>query len=171
MDTTFKELIQKFIIIYIDDLTIFSKVRGDHPDHSHKALQRCQRYGISLNPEKCVFGVAEGKLLGHIIFERGISIDPGQVETLLKLQMLGSKKEIRSFFRKINFVMKFITGFAEIVKPLNEMMKKYAKIEWNAKEREAFAQIRKSIVETPILTILYLFTYILLPHCIWAPLL
>lgn len=59
---------------------------------------------------------------------------------------------MRSFFGKINFVKKFITRFAEIVKPLNEMMKKDAKIEWTAEEREAFAHIKKSIVKAPILT-------------------
>lgn len=117
MDTTFKDLIGKCIIIYMDDLTIFSKVGGDHLDHLRKALERCQRYGISLNPKKCVFRVAEGKFLSHVIFERGIFIDPDRVEAQLKLQMPGSKKQMRSFFRKINFVRKVITEFTEIVKP------------------------------------------------------
>lgn len=104
----FKELIGKCIIIYMDDLMIISKVREDHLNHLQKVLERCQRYEISLNPKKCVFGVAEGKLLDHIIFKRGISIDPDRVEVLLKLQMPCSKKEMRSFFGKINLFRKFI---------------------------------------------------------------
>lgn len=106
----------------------------------------------SLNPKKCVFRVVEGNLLGHVISERGISINPNRVEALLKLQMPRSKKEMRSFFGKTNFVRKFIIGFAQIVKPLNEMMKKDAKIKWNAEEREAFFHIKKSIVEALVLT-------------------
>lgn len=66
--------------------------------------------------------------------------------------MPGSKKEMRSFFRKINIVRKFITGFTEIVKPLNEMMKKDAEVEWNDESKESFSQIKKSISEAPVLT-------------------
>lgn len=98
----------------MDDLTIFSKDRKNNPNHLCKILERCQKYGISLNPNKCVFRVVEGKLLGHMISKRGISINPDQVEALLKLQMLVSKKEMRSFFRKIIFVRKFITEFAKL---------------------------------------------------------
>lgn len=99
-----------------------------------------------------MFGVVEAKLLGHVIFERGISIDLDQVEALLKLQMLGSKMEMRSFFGKINFVRMFITRFAKIVKPLNEMMKKDAKVKWTTEAKEDFSQNKKSIAEAPVLT-------------------
>jgi hypothetical protein len=107
-----------------------------------KVLKKCISYGVSLNPKKCVFGVSEGKLLGHIISECGISIDPNRVQSILKLTMLGSKKEMRSFFRKINCMRKFITSFAEIVKPLNEMMKKESRIEWSNEAKASFAQIK-----------------------------
>lgn len=67
MDITFKDLIGKCIIIYMDDLTIFSKRRGDYVSDLCKVFQRCREFGVSLNPKKCIFGVTEGKLLGHII--------------------------------------------------------------------------------------------------------
>ena len=81
-------------------------------------------------------------MLGHIISKKGISIDLDRVEALLNLQMPGSKKKMRSFFGKINFVRRFITGFTEIVKPLNEMMKKDTKIDWSPEAKRAFTQIK-----------------------------
>ena len=68
--------------------------------------------------------MTKGKLLGHIIFEVGISIDPSWVEVILKYSSLTSRKELKSFLGKINFVRKFISGFIKIVHPLNDMLKK-----------------------------------------------
>ncbi|XP_057863202.1 uncharacterized mitochondrial protein AtMg00860-like [Cryptomeria japonica] len=132
---------------------VFSKKLEDHPNHLCNIFERCRKYGISLNPKKCIFGVSEGKFLGHVISEKGISIDSNRVEALLKLQTPESKKEMRSFLEKINFVCKFITKFTKIVKPLNDMMKKEAKIEWSQEAKDTFNQIKQSIVEAPVLTI------------------
>ena len=73
MDIAFHRLIGRSVVVYLDDITIFSKRRGEH---ARKIFERCQKYGISLNPKKCVFAVTEGKLLGHIVSKQGISIDP-----------------------------------------------------------------------------------------------
>ena len=74
MDYAFKGLINKFIEIYQDDLTAFSKDGVSHINHLRQGFDRCREYGISLNPAKSIFGVTEGKLLGHIIFKDGIQI-------------------------------------------------------------------------------------------------
>lgn len=97
-------IVGKCIIIYMDKLTVFSKKREDHMPDLRKIFQRCRRYGISLNPKKCMFGVTEDKLLGHVILEKGISIDPDRIEAISKISMPTSKKELKSFFGKINFV-------------------------------------------------------------------
>ena len=76
MDYAFKELIGKFIEIYQDDLTVFSKERPSHIGHLKQVFERCRNYGISLNPAKFVFGIDEGKILGHIISKDGVKIDP-----------------------------------------------------------------------------------------------
>src|SRR5882757_2435829 len=76
MDYAFKELISKFIEIYQDDLTLFSKERSSHVGHLRQIFEKCRKYGISLNPAKSVLGIEEGKLLGHIINKDGVKIDP-----------------------------------------------------------------------------------------------
>jgi hypothetical protein len=76
MDFAFRVLIQKIIEIYQDDLTVVSKDRKDHLSHLRIVFERCRKYGISLNPKKSVFGIDEGKLLGHMDSKGGVSIDP-----------------------------------------------------------------------------------------------
>jgi hypothetical protein len=81
-----------------------------------------QKYGISLNPKKIIFGVTEGKLLGHIISKEGITIDLECVKVISQLSFPHNKKSMQSFFGKINFVRKFIPDFAETIKPLQKMI-------------------------------------------------
>ena len=66
-------------MVYLDDVTIFSKKREEHAFHLKQIFERRQKYGISLNPKKCVFEATEGKLLGHVISKKGISIDPERI--------------------------------------------------------------------------------------------
>ena len=85
MDESFKGLINKCVVIYMDDLNFFSKDQSTHIADLRQVFNRCRKYGISLNPKKCLFGVTKGKLLGHVISEAKISIDPDKIEAILKL--------------------------------------------------------------------------------------
>ena len=78
---------------------------------------------MSLNPNKCIFAVIKGKMLGYIITREGIIVDPNREQAISKISLPNNKKELKSFFRKVNFIRKFISGFVEIVKPLNVMLK------------------------------------------------
>jgi hypothetical protein len=76
MDVAFRGLINRCVVVYLDDVTVYSKNREEHIQHLTQIFERCRKYGISLNPKKTIFGVEEGKLLGHIISQAGIHIDP-----------------------------------------------------------------------------------------------
>jgi hypothetical protein len=123
---------RKLIEIYQDDLTAISKKREQHIQHLRTIFQRCREYGISLNPKKSIFGVDKGKLLGHIISKDGIMIDPARVEAIKKIPLPKDKKSLQSFFGQINFIRRFIPNFVEIVKPLNKLLKKDARFEWES---------------------------------------
>ena len=94
MDIAFSDEIGHFIVIYLDELTVFSKTKEEHLKHLRKVFEKCRRYGLSLNPKKTVFGLQEGKLLGHIISEKGIRIDPERVEGILQITHLRNIKEL-----------------------------------------------------------------------------
>jgi hypothetical protein len=72
MDISFKGLIGQSVVVYLDDVTVYSKERGDHPKHLKQIFERCRKYRISLNPKKIVFVVSKGILLGHVVSKEGI---------------------------------------------------------------------------------------------------
>ena len=113
----------KFIVIYLDDLTMFSKQRSDHYDHLEQVLARCQEHGISLNPKKSIFGVTKGKLLGHVVSKEGTKIDIERVKAIQSLTLPTSKTGVHSFSGKVNFLRHFVPDFAEKTHHILDMMK------------------------------------------------
>jgi hypothetical protein len=82
----------KFVVIYLDDITMFSKFDQEHCQHLRKVFLKCRKYGMSLNPQKSIFSMKEGKLLGHIVSTEGVKIDPNRVEAIKNLSVPRSKK-------------------------------------------------------------------------------
>ena len=79
MDTTFSKEKDRFIVIYLYEITVYSKNDQRHLEHLKRVFQKCRKFGISLNPKKSNFYMKEGNLLGHVTFEEGIRIDPNRV--------------------------------------------------------------------------------------------
>ena len=92
MDIAFRGLIGRSAVVYLDDITIFSKRREEHAFHLRQIFERCRKYGISLNPKKCVFAVTKGKLMGHIVSKKGISIDPERIKAIEQIPLPHNKK-------------------------------------------------------------------------------
>jgi hypothetical protein len=112
MDIAFIGEKDRFLVIYLDDITVFSRSDKEHCCHLSKVFSKCRRFGISLNPNKSLFAMKEGKLLGHIVSAKGVRIDPSRVETIRTLSLPRSKKEVQTFLGKINFLRRFISNFA-----------------------------------------------------------
>jgi len=93
----------------------------------------------------------EGKLLGHIVSAEGVRIDPSRVEALQTLSLPRSKKEVQAFLGKINFLRRFVSNFAELVKHITTMLRKGNEVKWTAEPRESFIQIKKALTEVPVL--------------------
>ena len=152
--------------MYLDDITIFSKKRGEHAFHLKQIFKRCRKYGISLNPKKCVFAVMEGKLLGHIVSKKGISIDPERIKAIEQIPLPHNKKGMQYFMGNINFVHRFVPDFAQTVKPMQQMVKQNAQFKWTDIEKDSFRKIKTVVAHAPSLRspdfdkdfILYTFT-------------
>eukprot|EP00253_Pinus_taeda_P008689 PITA_08689 len=143
--------VNKFVVSYLDDITVFSKSDQKHLKHLKKVLDRCRKFGISLNPKKSLFFVKEGKLLGHIISKEGVVIDPKRVYVIESLTLPINKKEIQAFLGKINFLRRFIPNYAEIVKDITNILRKDHEIKWNLSSRHEFEKIKRDISEAPTL--------------------
>jgi hypothetical protein len=93
----------------------------------------------------------EGKILGHIILARGIKIDPNRICAIQEIKIPRNKKVVQSFIGKINFLRRFVPNFAEILKPITNMLKKDDVIKWSLEEKSEFQRIKQALVESPIL--------------------
>ena len=85
MDIDFAEEKDKFVVVYMDDITVYLISDEDHIKHLEKFFLKCKKYGISLNPRKSNFALEKGKLLGHIISKDGIKIDPKRIKAIHKV--------------------------------------------------------------------------------------
>jgi len=97
MDIAFAEEKDKILVIYLDDIMVFSKSDEEHIAHLLRVFRKCRRFGISLIPKKSHFAIKEGKLPGHIISQEGIKIDPKRVEAMQKIELPRNKTEVQSF--------------------------------------------------------------------------
>jgi len=123
MDISFAKEKDKILVIYLDDITVFSKTDEDHAAHLLRVFRKCRKFSISLNPRKSHFAMKEGKLLGHIISSKGIRVDPKQVEAIQKVKLPRNKIEVQSFIGKVNFLRRFIATFAEIMNWITRMLR------------------------------------------------
>ena len=94
-----------------------------------------------LNPNKSIFSIEEGTLLGFVIYPYGITIDLRRIEVIKIIVAMHNKKTMQSFLGKINFVRRFVFYFSEIVEPLQEIIKKDENIKWTKERREEFGKI------------------------------
>jgi len=152
MDIAFAKEIHDFLVVYLDDLTVFFKSDQQHLDHLRQVFLKCRKYVISLNPKKSLFGLEEGKLLGHIISKEGIIINPTRIEAILQIPHPRNVKELQAFLGKINFLRRFISNLAELIRLLNNMFKNDSKIKWTVESKQAFEEIKMALTRTPILS-------------------
>jgi hypothetical protein len=151
MDIAFIGEKDKFVVIYLDDITMYSQSNKEHCDHLRKVFSKCRKFGLSLNPKKSLFSMKEGNLLGHIMSAKGVRIDSSKVEALQTLSLPRSKKEVQYFQGKNNLLRRFVSNFVELVKYITTMLRKDSEIKWTVEARDYFDQIKKSLTEAPVL--------------------
>jgi len=152
MDIAFAKEIYDFLVIYLDDLTAFSKSNQEHLEHLRQVFLICRKYGISLNPNKSFFGLEEGKLLGHIISKDGIGIDPDRIQAILHVPHPRNIKQLQAFLGKINVLRRFIPNLVELIRLLNNMLKKDSKVKWTIEAKQAFEETKIALTKTLVLT-------------------
>jgi hypothetical protein len=132
-------------------LVVYSKNRLDHFGHLINVLMRCRKFVISLNPSKSIFDVTKGKLLRNIVSYSGISIDPESIVAILNLPAPTSKREVQDFMGIINFVCRFVPGFALMVKPIHNILNQDRSFYWTNDIENAFVRIKKTISSSLVL--------------------
>lgn len=139
------------MLVYLDEITFFSKHAVDHIGHLRQILERCKEFGISLNPKKCVFAIHKGKLLGYIVSKQGITIDPKRVAAILELPLPHHKKGLQSLIGRKIFVKSFILDIANLLKLLTTMLKKNIVFIWSKEAKHSFEAIKEALLVAPTL--------------------
>ena len=151
MDLAFANEKDVFLVVYLDDLTVFSKSDEEHMYHLKTVFQKCRKYGLSLNPKKSLFAMEEGKLLGHIISKDGIRIDPARVQAIQQIDLPRNKKEIQSFNGKMNFLRRFVPNLAEHLREITNMLKKDSQVKWMEEAVKSFNLVKLALSSAPVL--------------------
>ena len=87
-------------------------------------MARLEKYNLRLNPKKCVFGVTSGKLLGHIVSESGIEVDPDKIKAIQEMPMQKTEKDVRGFIGKLQYISRFIAKLTVICDPVFKLLKR-----------------------------------------------
>ena len=131
MSTIFHDMIHKEIEVYVDDMIAKSERREDHDRDLRKLLIRLRQFRLRLNPNKSVFGARAGKLLGFIVSNRGIEVDPSKIKAIQEMPAPKNEKEIRGFFGRIQYISRFIAQLTPICEPIFKLLRKDEPKVWN----------------------------------------
>lgn len=152
MNNIFYDCIDDFLVLYMDDLLIFSKNEEDHMMHVEEVLQRLRQHNLYVSPKKCVFMSTEMDFLGLIVGKDGLRVDPKKMDVIKNWPRPANITEVRSFLGLVQFFRRFIARFSEIAVPLTNLTKKNQSIgKWDSKCEQAFAELKHAVTSAPIL--------------------
>ncbi|KAG1614235.1 hypothetical protein G6F46_007107 [Rhizopus delemar] len=137
--------ISSFVSTYIDDITIYSKSFDEHMMHVEKVLQRLKEVNMVLKPAKAAWCKKEVSVLGFVVNKQGIKTHPNLVNKILDFPRPKNKTDIRAFSSLAGFYRRHVNRFSDIIAPLNELLKKTAKMDWTDIQEKAFMNIKEAI--------------------------
>ncbi|GJZ24657.1 putative nucleotidyltransferase, ribonuclease H [Tanacetum coccineum] len=153
MNRVCKLYLDKFVIVFIDDILIYSKTKEEHEDHLRLVLELLRGEKLFAKFSKCEFWLQEVHFLGHVINQEGIHVDPRKVEAVKNWKAPTSPTEVRSFLGLAGYYRRFIADFSSIAKPLTLLTQKNKKYEWGAEQEEAFQLLKSKLCDAPILSL------------------
>jgi hypothetical protein len=130
MNKVFMEYLNKFVVVFIDDILVYSRSKEEHEEHLHLALQKLWENGLYAKLSECEFWMKQVAFLGHAISKGGISVDPSKVKDVLSWNAPTSVGDIGSFLGLAGYYQRFIEWFSKIRKPMTELLEKDQKFEW-----------------------------------------
>ncbi|KAF8757143.1 hypothetical protein RHS01_04181 [Rhizoctonia solani] len=151
MNKLFKDLLDVCVIIYLDDILIYSKDDATHTQHVHEVLQRLMENQLFCKASKCTFHVTLVEYLGIIVLDKGFSLDKLKIQAVQEWPVPTKVKEVQSFLGIANFLRQFVANFSHMARPLHNLVKKNTPWKWDTKEQEAFQGLKDAITNAPVL--------------------
>ncbi|KAG8503668.1 hypothetical protein CXB51_001660 [Gossypium anomalum] len=152
MVTLFHDIMHREIEVYIDDMIAKSRTEEEHVRVLRKLFLRLRKFQLKLNPSKCTFGARSGKLLGFIVSEKGIKVDPDKVKAIQELPPPRTQKEVRGFLGRLNYIARFISQLTEKCDPIFRLLKKHNPGVWDDECQKTFEKVKQYLSSPPVLT-------------------
>ncbi|GKD75196.1 putative reverse transcriptase domain-containing protein [Tanacetum coccineum] len=153
MNRVCKPYLDKFVIVFIDDILIYSKDEKEHEEHLKAILGLLKEEKLYAKFSKCEFWIPKVQFLGHVIDSRGIHVDPAKIESIKDWASPKTPTEIRQFLGLAGYYRRFIEGFSKIAKSMTKLTQKGIKFDWGEKEENAFQLIKQKLCSAPILAL------------------
>ncbi|KAD7479605.1 hypothetical protein E3N88_02741 [Mikania micrantha] len=153
MNRVCRPMLDKSVIVFIDDILIFSRTEKDHSQHLREMLMTLRRERLYAKFSKCAFWLREVQFLGHVVNSSGISVDPSKIETVIKWSPPKTPTEIRSFLGLAGYYRRFIQDFSKIASPLTKLTRKDVKYCWGPEQDNAFQFLKEKLTNAPVLAL------------------
>ncbi|GJW49707.1 putative reverse transcriptase domain-containing protein [Tanacetum coccineum] len=153
MNRVCKLYLDKFVIVFIDDILIYSRNKEEHADHLRIILELLKKEKLYAKFSKCDFWISIVQFLGHVIDSQGIHVDPAKIEAVKNWASPTTPTEVRQFLGLAGYYRRFIEGFSKIAKPLTELTQKNKKYIWGENQESAFQLLKQKLCEAPILAL------------------
>ena len=153
MHRIFKPYLDQFIVVFVDDILIYSQSEWEHEYHLRIVLQLLRDHQLYAKFSKCKFWLTEVRFLGHVVSALGVSVNPEKVEAVMSWERPKSVFEIRSFLGLAGYYRRFIEDFSRIATPMTRLTRKEVKFEWDDRCEEAFQELKRRLTSAPILIV------------------
>ncbi|GKF21924.1 putative reverse transcriptase domain-containing protein, partial [Tanacetum coccineum] len=145
MNRVCRPYLDKFVIVFIDDILIYSKTKEEHDVHLRLILELLKKEELYAKFSKCDFWLSKVQFLGHVIDSEGIHVDPAKIESIKDWESPKTPTEIRQFLGPAGYYRRFIEGFSKISKPVTKLTQKRVKFNWGEKEETAFQTLKQKL--------------------------
>ncbi|KAA0047130.1 reverse transcriptase [Cucumis melo var. makuwa] len=153
MNRVFREFLDTFVIVFIDDILIYSKMEAEHEEHLRIVLQTLRDNKLYAKFSKCEFWLKQVSFLGHVVSKAGVSVDPAKIEAVTGWTQPSTVSEVRSFLGLAGYYRRFVENFSRIATPLTQLTRKGAPFVWSKACEGSFQNLKQKLVTAPVLTV------------------
>ncbi|CAN6362592.1 unnamed protein product [Urochloa humidicola] len=153
MNKVFMEELDKFVVVFIDDILIYSETAEEHEEHLRIVMEKLRAHQLYAKFSKCEFWMEEVAFLGHVLSAKGVAVDPTKIEAVTEWKQPSNITEIRSFLGLAGYYRRFIENFSKIAKPMTELLKNNTKFEWTEACEQSFQTLKDKLTSAPVLTL------------------
>jgi hypothetical protein len=143
--------LDKFVVVFIDDILIYSKNEEEHAKHLRIVLTRLREHQLYAKFSKCAFWLEEIQFLRRTLPAKGIAVDPSKVQDILEWKPPTTVHQVLSLLGLVGYYRRFILDFSKIVKPITCLLNNDTKFDWSSKCNEAFEQLKVLLTTSPVL--------------------